>query len=67
MSEKDIVRMSLYLSRDLKERIQNFAKSQNRTMNEVIIQFCEDSFGREPIEETIKKIIQRLERLENKK
>lgn len=35
-------------------------------MNEILFQWCESQFGKEPIEETIKNITQRLETVEEK-
>lgn len=61
------IRISVYLPKELKDRIQEMAKLEHRTMNDLIVSWIKDRASIEPLNDTIKMIIERLESLENKK
>ena len=64
MSEKDIVRVSLYLPADLKEKIQQIAKCQRCTMNALIVEWCNEKANNGSLEECVQEIKKRVEALE---
>ncbi|MDO4584702.1 MAG: ribbon-helix-helix protein, CopG family [Planctomycetia bacterium] len=64
MTTKDVVRLGIYLPKELKERIQELAKAQNITVNALILKWCKERLHVDPLEETVKLIITRVEALE---
>ena len=64
MSDKDIIRISLYLPRELKAKIQEIAKKTDKTMTALIVEWCKDKVGNGSIEDQINEIRLRLELLE---
>lgn len=66
IDNNEIVRISVYLPIRVKTRIQELAKSEGRSMNDLISEWCRDRLSGEPIQATIQMILKRLDAVENK-
>lgn len=64
MSEKEVVRVSLYLPAELKDRVQAIAKSEKKTMNALIVEWCDEKASKGTLEDYVRQIAQRVEALE---
>lgn len=64
MSSKEIGRVSLYLSPELKEKVQAIAKSRHITMNALIVEWCNEKANSGTLEEFVQEIAKRVEALE---
>lgn len=64
MSEKEVVRVSLYLPAELKEKVQAIAKSEKKTMNALIVEWCDEKVAKGSLEDYVHQIEQRVEALE---
>lgn len=64
MSDKEIVRVSLYLPQTLKEKVQQIAKLQHKTMNALIVEWCNEKAETGTLEEFVQEIEKRVEALE---
>lgn len=66
IDNNEIVRISVYLPIGIKTRIQELAKSEGRSMNDLIAEWCRGRLSVEPIQATIKMILKRLDAIEEK-
>lgn len=67
MSEKDLARITVYLPPTIKDRLQDMAKREGRSMNDLIVQWVNDGLKADSLEEAIINLTQRVKELENKK
>ena len=64
MSDQDVVRISVYIKSDLKQRIQKLADEKGMTMNGFIIR-CLSEHVEDPVSEQIRVLQERVTKLEN--
>ena len=64
MSEKEIVQMSLYIPKDLKERIKQIADKTHQKVNTLIVEWCKEKVQCGSLEDCVQEIEKRVEALE---